>query len=61
LPVLAGIECLSIAVDKDKDGGGAKAAMHCGNRWVQAGASVLWIEPFTGDINDLVQGVLNND
>jgi len=61
LPVLAGIECLSIAVDKDKDGGGAKAAMHCGNRWAQAGASVLWIEPFTGDINDLVQGVLNND
>jgi len=60
-PVLDGVECLSIAVDNDRDGGGANAAMQCGNRWAQAGSSVLLIEPCTGDVNDLVQGVLNND
>jgi hypothetical protein len=56
-PVFNGIECLSIAVDNDKDGGGEAAALSCGRRWALAGSTVhLMISP-TGDLNDLLRTV----
>src|SRR5262249_31748694 len=59
LPVLGGIECLTIVADHDADGGGQKAAEACARRWVAAGVEVfLWTAPAEGqDFNDYARDV----
>jgi hypothetical protein len=59
-PVLAGIECLWIAVDNDKPdqrgrSAGNQAAMACSKRWTEAGREVFRIVPdLVGeDLNDV--------
>lgn len=56
LPVLAGIECLWIAVDHD--GGGIRASRACARRWHEAGREVFLVETRKAgaDLNDLVEG-----
>ena len=59
LPVLAGIEALTIVADHDRDGGGRRAAEACARRWAAAGVEVLlWTAPDEGrDFNDQVGNV----
>lgn len=54
-PVLAGIECLWIAVDNDDKGTGQNAARACAARWREAGREVLPIiaKRAGADLNDL--------
>jgi hypothetical protein len=55
-PVLAGIECLWIAVDHDP--AGLKAAEACAERWRQANREVYLVKPnaIGTDLNDIAQG-----
>ncbi len=53
LPVLAGIEALTIFADADS--AGREAAESCGARWVKAAREVTIIAAPTGDFNDTVQ------
>jgi putative DNA primase/helicase len=50
-PVLAGIECLTIAADADKPG--QDAACRCAERWQAAGREVLISAPAAGDWADV--------
>lgn len=54
-PVLAGIESLVIA--QDRDPAGEKAAAACAERWAGAGREVLVTRQQTNDLNDLVQSL----
>jgi putative DNA primase/helicase len=58
-PVLPGVECLWIAVDRDSSGTGQRCSLECSRRWVAAGREVYRVVPdVTGDdVNDLVRGV----
>ena len=60
LPVVGGIEFLTIIADRDENGAGEKAAHEAGQRWREAGRGVrVWTPPTFGDFNDLLmQGVL---
>jgi hypothetical protein len=60
LPVVGGIECLTVIADKDENGAGEKAALEAGQRWREAGCEVrVWTPPTFGDFNDLLmRGVL---
>jgi hypothetical protein len=53
-PVLAGIECLWIAVDHDE--AGERAAATCAQRWTAAGQEVFRVRPKSSgdDLNDLI-------
>jgi putative DNA primase/helicase len=55
--LLAGIECLTISVDRDKGGTGQQAALECSARWTDAGREVFRIIPNrTGhDLNDVLR------
>lgn len=53
LPVLQGIEALTIAADADA--AGRAAAHECAERWARAGVDVRIVEPPVGDLNDVVQ------
>lgn len=55
LPVLPGIEYLSIFADNDASGTGTSAARECAERWTSAGREcVIWTPPDIGsDFNDL--------
>lgn len=55
LPVLAGIECLTIAADHDD--AGLNAAQACADRWSEAGVTVRVIKPPKArqDLNDVIQ------
>jgi phage/plasmid primase-like uncharacterized protein len=55
LPVLTGIEHLTILVDKDESGTGEDAANECTRNWIKAGRYVNQLIPhFTGtDFNDI--------
>ena len=55
LPVLTGIEHLTILVDKDESGTGEHAANECTRSWIKAGRYVNQLIPhFTGtDFNDI--------
>lgn len=55
LPVLAGVEVLVIA--QDRDPAGEKAAAECAGRWSAAGCEVLVTRQQANDLNDLVQEV----
>jgi hypothetical protein len=56
-PVLSGIECLTIAVDRDKTGVGQQAALECSARWTNSGREVFRVIPTrTGDdLNDVLR------
>jgi hypothetical protein len=56
LPVLSGIECLTILVDNDESGTGQRAALECSRRWTYAGREVFRLIPNQGgeDFNDIV-------
>jgi hypothetical protein len=55
LPVLDGIEALTIAADNDT--AGQAAAQTCATRWAAAGRAVWVTRQRDNDLNDLVQGV----
>jgi hypothetical protein len=55
LPVLDGIEALTIAADNDT--AGQAAAQTCATRWAAAGRAVWVTRQRANDLNDLVQGV----
>jgi putative DNA primase/helicase len=59
LPVLGGIEALTIVADHDAHGRGFVAADACARRWLEAGQEArVWPAPTVGtDFNDLVRGV----
>jgi putative DNA primase/helicase len=56
MPVLAGIEALTILVDNDVSGTGQRAAIECSRRWTAAGREVRCVIPrLTGaDLNDVI-------
>jgi hypothetical protein len=56
LPVLAGIETLTLLVDNDANGRGQEAAAKCAARWAAAGRTVIRLTPKKPDtdFNDLV-------
>lgn len=64
LPVLDGIECLTIVADHDElnpktgERRGLEAAHHCARRWREAGKEArLWRSPIEGtDLNDFARG-----
>jgi hypothetical protein len=55
LPVLSGIECLTILADHDENGAGERAALELEQRWRAAGREVLPVMPAEpgSDFNDL--------
>ena len=57
LPVLSGIEALTILVDHDASGTGQHAALECSRRWTEAGCEVIRLTPkiLGADFNDLVR------
>ena len=55
LPVLAGVQTLVIA--QDRDPAGEKAARTCAERWVAEGREVFVTRQHDNDMNDTVQGV----
>ena len=56
LPVLAGVQQLTILVDADESGTGQEKAKECSRRWVSAGREVRRLTPkkMGGDFNDIV-------
>jgi putative DNA primase/helicase len=60
LPVLSGIECITILADRDENRAGEKAAREAGQRWREAGREVRVRTPLEpGDFNDItMRGVL---
>jgi Toprim domain/CHC2 zinc finger len=57
LPVLSGIEALTILVDHDASGRGQEAAAACAARWSAAGREVIRLTPkiVGADFNDVVR------
>lgn len=58
LPVLPGIEALTILVDNDANGDGQAAAEACARRWLAEGREVIRLTPkLVGtDFNDIAAG-----
>jgi hypothetical protein len=58
LPVLDGVNCLTVLIDHDANGEGQKAATSCIWRWRKAGreASGLIPQQVDTDFNDLIRG-----
>jgi hypothetical protein len=58
-PVLAGVECLWVAVDHDQNGRGQQAARTCSARWTAAGQEVFRVTArrVGEDLNDLARRV----
>jgi putative DNA primase/helicase len=53
LPVLSGVEALTILEEHDEKGANARAVMDCGTRWHDAGREVITVGPRSGkDVND---------
>lgn len=58
MPVLAGIESISVLADNDTNGSGERAARELQSRWLSAGREArLWKPNFRGDLNDMLMGV----
>lgn len=57
LPVLAGIDALTLLVDNDESGAGQRAAEECSSRWTAAGREVIRLVPrqARADFNDLIE------
>jgi len=56
LPVLAGIDALTLLCETDDSGANARAVEACERRWLDAGREVLRATPaFNGDMNDAFQ------
>jgi putative DNA primase/helicase len=55
LPILGGIEALTICGEVDESGANARASRVCADRWLAAGAEVSIVEPDAGDMNDVLQ------
>ena len=45
LPVLNGIEALTLLVDNDESGTGQRAAQECSRRWTAAGREIIRLVP----------------
>ena len=59
IPVLGGVECLTVLADHDLNGAGERAARELAARWTEAGKSVrLWIPTSPGDLNDALRWLL---
>jgi putative DNA primase/helicase len=57
LPVVSGIEAITILADNDADGAGERAANELNERWKNAGRDTKVLAPETqGDLNDLLMG-----
>jgi hypothetical protein len=57
LPVLPGVEALTLLAETDKKGANARAIDACGTRWHEANRAVIVASPkFGGDVNDALQG-----
>ena len=56
-PVLSGVECLTILVDRDATGTGQASALECSRRWTKAGREVFRIVPAAlgADMADIVR------
>jgi putative DNA primase/helicase len=55
-PILAGIECVTLAVDNGRSGDGQRAAGECVKRLIKAGVECIEIKPnLHKDINDLLR------
>jgi hypothetical protein len=56
-PVLSGVDCLTILVDRDASGTGQASALECSRRWTKAGREVFRIVPATlgADMADIVR------
>jgi hypothetical protein len=56
-PVLSGVECLTILVDRDASGTGQASALECSRRWTKAGREVFRIVPAAlgTDMADIVR------
>lgn len=57
-PVLPGIEVLHLAVDRDENRVGQRAALEVAERWQEAGREVVpwWAERFGLDLADAIGG-----
>jgi ribosomal protein L37AE/L43A len=54
LPVVGGIECITVLADHDENGAGERAALELERRWREAGREVLAVAPAApGDFNDM--------
>ena len=59
LPVVAGIEAITVLADNDANGAGERAARELAARWTEARKSVrLWIPTSPGDFNDALRWLL---
>jgi phage/plasmid primase-like uncharacterized protein len=58
LPVIGGVETLTILVDNDASGTGQRESAKCADRWQQAGRSVWLLKPknLGSDFNDILFG-----
>jgi putative DNA primase/helicase len=57
MPVLAGIESISVLADNDANGAGERAARELQSRWRAAGREArLWKPNTLGDLNDMLIG-----
>jgi hypothetical protein len=57
LPVLSGVEALTLLAETDKKGANDRAIDTCGTRWHEAGRTIIVVRPkFGGDVNDALQG-----
>jgi putative DNA primase/helicase len=55
MPVLSGIDALTILAETDDSGANARAVQACGKRWFDAGREVILVTPnIIGDLNDTV-------
>jgi putative DNA primase/helicase len=59
LPVVSGIEAITIIADNDANGAGERAPRQLNERWFRAGRETMVLVPETqGDLNDLLMGRL---
>jgi hypothetical protein len=57
-PILGGIECLTILVDRDANGTGQASANECSDRWTREGREVFRVTPVKvgNDMADVIRG-----
>jgi putative DNA primase/helicase len=59
LPIVGGIEAITVLADNDANGAGERAARELAARWTEARKSVrLWIPTSPGDLNDALRWLL---